>query len=236
MAKVEVVERVPAKAKPKMTARVKHQLQQHREDSKPSNQSRKSTVSICSHEKTRSSPTICFRFQKHACFDSGKCGREHICIGLWQSRCPLTNDCCCLESAVSTIPDIEIEDVLFSQQVNLSHGGFRVLLVSSCRKHEDEFLSAWELFQSRLKRPSPLQVIFDDSSDDLVSFLDLLDRVTSGFFQLSCVLLPASTWSRARHSELPGQLPLRLIKKESFAAGKQKRLFIARLANSFSCS
>ena len=83
---------------------------------------------------------------------------------------------------------------------------------SSCRKHEDEFLSAWELFQSRLKRPSPLQVIhyiFDDSSDDLVSFLDLLDRVKTDFFQLSCVLPPASTWSRARHSELPGQLPLR---------------------------
>ena len=96
--------------------------------------------------------------------------------------------------------------------MNLSHCGFRVLLVSSCRTHEDEFLSAWELLQSRLKQPSPLQVIhyiFDDSSDDLVSLLDLLDRVKSGFFQLSCVLPPASTWSRVRHSELPGQLPLR---------------------------
>ena len=85
-------------------------------------------------------------------------------------------------------------------------------MVSSRREHEDEFLSAWELFQSRLKQPSPLQIIhyiFDDSSVDLVSFLDLLDRVRSGFFQLSCVLPPTSTWSRARHSELPGQLPLR---------------------------
>ena len=54
-----------------------------------------------------------------------------------------------------------------------------------------------------------IHYIFDDSSDDLVSFLDLLDRIKSGFFQLSCVLPPASTWLRPRHSGLPGQLPLR---------------------------
>ena len=85
-------------------------------------------------------------------------------------------------------------------------------MVSSCREHEDEFLCAWELLQSRLKQPSPLQIIhyiFDDSSVDLVSCLDLLDRVRSGFFQLSCILPPASTWSRTCHSEPPGQLPLR---------------------------
>ena len=50
------------------------------------------------HEKARSSPGICFRFQKHACFDSGKCGREHICIGCGKAGVPY-NDCFCLESS-----------------------------------------------------------------------------------------------------------------------------------------
>ena len=40
------------------------------------------------HEKARSSPGICFRFQKHACFDSGKCRREHICIGCGKAGVP----------------------------------------------------------------------------------------------------------------------------------------------------
>ena len=51
VAKVEVVERVQAKAKPKMTAREKHQLQQHRKGSKHLNLSKKSTVSTYSMRK-----------------------------------------------------------------------------------------------------------------------------------------------------------------------------------------
>ena len=50
------------------------------------------------NEKARSSPGICFRFQKHVCFDSGKCGREHLCIGCGKAGVPY-NDCFCLESS-----------------------------------------------------------------------------------------------------------------------------------------
>ena len=63
-----------------------------------------------------------------------------------------------------------------------------------------------------MESPSHLQLIhcvFDDISDDLVTFLDPPDRVKTRFFQLTCVLPPAATWSRARHSELPGQVPHR---------------------------
>ena len=52
------------------------------------------------HEKARSSPGICFLFQKHACFDSGKCGEEHICIGCGRAGVPY-NDSFCLESSFS---------------------------------------------------------------------------------------------------------------------------------------
>ena len=125
------------------------------------------------HEKALVSPGICFRFKNRACFDAGKCGREHICTG-------------CGKTALKQQPE---PSPLFlnrwwktpvSQQVNLSYCGYKVLLVSSCRKHEDEFLSSWEALQSLLQSPTRLQIthyVFSDSPDDLVTFQDLLDRL-----------------------------------------------------------
>ena len=44
---------------------------------------------------------------------------------------------------------------------------------------------------------------------DFLAVLDLLDHVRHGYFDMVHIVPSASTWSRSRHSEHPGQLPLR---------------------------
>ena len=44
---------------------------------------------------------------------------------------------------------------------------------------------------------------------DFLAVLDLLDLVRQGFFDMILIVPSASTWSRARHSRLAGQHPLR---------------------------
>ena len=47
------------------------------------------------------------------------------------------------------------------------------------------------------------------SVHDVLVALDLLDRIRIGFFHAVFIVRPAASWSRARHSEEPGQSPLR---------------------------
>ena len=44
---------------------------------------------------------------------------------------------------------------------------------------------------------------------DFLSILDLLDYVRQGIFDVIHIVPPAATWSRSRHSDIPGQRPLR---------------------------
>ena len=47
------------------------------------------------------------------------------------------------------------------------------------------------------------------SLTDFLAVLDLLDHVRQGYFDMIHIVPSASTWSRSRHSGLPGQPPLR---------------------------
>ena len=47
------------------------------------------------------------------------------------------------------------------------------------------------------------------SLTDFLAVLDLLDHVRHGYFDMIHIVPSASTWSRSRHSGLPGQPPLR---------------------------
>ena len=44
---------------------------------------------------------------------------------------------------------------------------------------------------------------------DFLSILDLLDYVRQGIFDVIHIVPSAATWSRSRHSDIPGQRPLR---------------------------
>ena len=44
---------------------------------------------------------------------------------------------------------------------------------------------------------------------DFLAVLDLLDHVRQGYFDMIHIVSSAATWSRSRHSGLPGQLLLR---------------------------
>ena len=94
-----------SRSRKKLRKRSAQRHQQEQQTSPASSKGSKTFVTIQKkhgltlfHEKARSSPGICFRFQKHACFDSVKCGREHICIGCGKAGVPY-NDCFCLESS-----------------------------------------------------------------------------------------------------------------------------------------
>ena len=186
MAKVEVAGRVPAKAKPKITASVTLQLHPKRRDSKRLNLSRKSTVSSCFTKK---------REPVQELVSASKNTRASMLENVAGNTCaPVVaklGSRTTIAVAWNQLPERPTWFLKMCLKVLLSLS--RVLLVS-CRKHEDEFLSSWESFQSLLKSPSQLQLIhyvFEDSSDDLVIFLDLLDRIKTRFFHLACVLPPA---------------------------------------------
>ena len=78
--KVEVAARFQPKAKPEGTVKATIQVQQIEGIQDFEAIQKKHGLKLF-HARARASPEICFRFQKHTCFDAGKCGREHICIG-----------------------------------------------------------------------------------------------------------------------------------------------------------
>ena len=58
-----------------------------------------------------------------------------------------------------------------------------------------------------------------ENTNDLLLFFTLLDRTRSGFFGAILLVPPASTWSRLRHCEIPGQVPLRTRDSPAGRAG-----------------
>ena len=89
VAKVEVAEKAPEKVGPEAPART----------SKPAPASSKGSKTFETIQKKHGLTLFHEKESKElACFDSGKCGREHICIGCGKTGVPY-NDCFCLESS-----------------------------------------------------------------------------------------------------------------------------------------
>ena len=88
---------------------------------------------------------------------------------------------------------------------------FNILLVSANSGLEAEIVEAWQADGKESGDPYDYALVhysFERAHDVLV-VLDLLDRIRLGFFHSVFIVPPASSWSRARHSNEPGQLPLR---------------------------
>ena len=87
----------------------------------------------------------------------------------------------------------------------------RVLLLASESSFQVEVRDA---LQAQLRADDPsifFELVYLDITllADFLSILDLLDYVRQGIFDVIHIVPPAATWSRSRHSDIPGQRPLR---------------------------
>ena len=80
----------------------------------------------------------------------------------------------------------------------------RVFLVAADSCHETDFLEAWRNIDDPELVFSPLS-----HTNDLLLSLKLLDHIRSGFLGAVVLTPPATTWSRLRHCDIPGQVPVR---------------------------
>lgn len=97
-----------------------------------------------------------------------------------------------------------------SQIVTTGSSVRRLLLVASNSSHESDFLAA--LRKATSQHPQlHFELTYLDLSTtlDFFAVLSMLDRVRSGFFAAVHLAPHASTWSRVRHADFPGQRPLR---------------------------
>ena len=87
----------------------------------------------------------------------------------------------------------------------------RALLVADDRCHETDLLEAWRHFDNANQGPISFELVFFPLAytNDLLLFLTLLDHIRSGFFGAVLLVPPAATWSRLRHCDIPGKVPLR---------------------------
>ena len=85
----------------------------------------------------------------------------------------------------------------------------RVLLLASA-VFESEVRAAFERQHQSNDLPLFFDLVYLDltSNMDFFAVLDLLAYVTQGFLDVIHMIPPATTWSRSRHSGLPGQPPL----------------------------
>ena len=68
----------------------------------------------------------------------------------------------------------------------------------------------WQLAKSRENFLEYALVHYNfEGSHDMLVILDLLDRIRLGIFHSVFIILPAASWSRARHADSAGQLPVR---------------------------
>ena len=83
-----------------------------------------------------------------------------------------------------------------------------ILLVATHDGHERDLLEA---LRDGAKRGSdfPYDLVYFDlrHAIDFIVVFSLLDRPRSGYFSAVHLVSPASTWSRVRHSSVPGQPP-----------------------------
>ena len=96
------------------------------------------------------------------------------------------------------------------QIVKTSNTVQRLLLVTSNSAHESDFLAA--LQRATSQRPDlQFELTYLDLSPtlDFFAIFSSLDRLRSGSFAGVYIAPQASTWSRVRHSSVPGQPPLR---------------------------
>ena len=96
----------------------------------------------------------------------------------------------------------------------------RILLVISHDCHERDFLE--ELRDGTERKPkSVFELVFFDleHATDVFVVFSLLDRLRSGDFSAVHLVPPAVTWSRVRHSSVPGQPPLRTRQEPLGASG-----------------
>ena len=87
----------------------------------------------------------------------------------------------------------------------------RVLLLASVSSLEVEVRAA---LQAQLREDDSstfFELVYLDITliADFLSVLDLLDFIRQGIFDVIHIVPPAATWSRSRHSGIPGQRPLR---------------------------
>ena len=87
----------------------------------------------------------------------------------------------------------------------------RVLLLTSETALEAEVRDALRIRQQDGESALFFELTYWDplSLTDFLAVLDLLDHVRQGYFDMIHIVPSGSTWSRSRHSGLPGQLPLR---------------------------
>ena len=86
----------------------------------------------------------------------------------------------------------------------------RVLLLTSETALEVEVRDALQILQQAEDSALFLKLTYLDptSLTDFLAVLDLLDHVRQGYFDMIHIVPSASTWSRSRHSGLPGQPPV----------------------------
>ena len=87
----------------------------------------------------------------------------------------------------------------------------RVLLLASESSLEVEVRAALQAQIREDDSSTFFELVYLDITliADFFSILDLLDYVRQGIFDVIHIVPPAATWSRSRHSDIPGQRPLR---------------------------
>ena len=87
----------------------------------------------------------------------------------------------------------------------------RVLLLASESSLEVEVRAALQAQMREDDSSTFFELVYLDITliADFLSVLDLLDYVRQGIFDVIHIVPPAATWSRSRHSGIPGQRPLR---------------------------
>ena len=104
--------------------------------------------------------------------------------------------------------------------MNDDNSAYRILLAACHDCHERDLLDVlrngseqsnsciFELVYFDLRHATNFFVVFS-----------LLDRLRSGYFSAAHLVPPAATWSRVRHSSVPGQPPLRTRQQPLGASG-----------------
>ena len=87
----------------------------------------------------------------------------------------------------------------------------RVLLLASESSLEVEVRAALQVQLREDDSSTFFELVYLDITliADFLSVLDLLDFIRQGIFDVIHIVPPAATWSRSRHSGIPGQRPLR---------------------------
>ena len=153
------------------------------------------------HEKYHEKE-ICFRFQSKSCnLTAEQCKFSHICIG-------------CGGSKLTTIADEKFADVPPTLPVSTSP---RIVKPEACQKRvllltSETALEAEVRDALRIRQQDGDSALFFELTylvrtphTDFLAVLDLLDHVRQGYFDMIHIVPSAATWSRSRHSGLPGQ-------------------------------